>query len=68
MKPSRGKLFYVPQRPYMTLGTLKDQVIYPDTVDDQIQKGITDEELEDYLEKVKGGEGRGGEGRGGGGE
>ena len=54
MKPSKGKLFYVPQRPYMTLGTLRDQVIYPDSTDDQIRKGITDMELADFLNKVSG--------------
>ena len=52
MKPSKGKLFYVPQRPYMTLGTLRDQVIYPDSESDQRQKGISDEDLADFLNKV----------------
>uniref|UniRef100_A0A4W3HRW0 ATP-binding cassette sub-family D member 3 n=1 Tax=Callorhinchus milii TaxID=7868 RepID=A0A4W3HRW0_CALMI len=52
-KPDRGKLFYVPQRPYMTLGTLRDQVIYPDTIEDQRRKGISDLVLKDYLGNVQ---------------
>ncbi|XP_046879998.1 ATP-binding cassette sub-family D member 3a isoform X1 [Hypomesus transpacificus] len=52
-KPERGKLFYVPQRPYMTLGTLRDQVIYPDTYDDQKRKGISDLVLKEYLDNVQ---------------
>uniref|UniRef100_UPI0037E704A9 ATP-binding cassette sub-family D member 3a isoform X1 n=1 Tax=Semicossyphus pulcher TaxID=241346 RepID=UPI0037E704A9 len=52
-KPERGKLFYVPQRPYMTLGSLRDQVIYPDTYEQQKKKGISDQVLKDYLDNVQ---------------
>ncbi|XP_048844546.1 ATP-binding cassette sub-family D member 3-like [Brienomyrus brachyistius] len=52
-KPDKGKLFYVPQRPYLTLGTLRDQVIYPDTPSDQQRKGISDLVLKEYLENVQ---------------
>uniref|UniRef100_A0A665U159 ATP-binding cassette, sub-family D (ALD), member 3a n=1 Tax=Echeneis naucrates TaxID=173247 RepID=A0A665U159_ECHNA len=52
-KPERGKLFYVPQRPYMTLGTLRDQVIYPDTCEEQRRKGISDQVLKEYLDNVQ---------------
>ncbi|EDX18414.1 GD17461, partial [Drosophila simulans] len=52
-KPSRGKLFYVPQRPYMTLGTLRDQIIYPHTRDDMRRLGHSDEDLMHYLDIVQ---------------
>uniref|UniRef100_A0A914Z2K5 ATP-binding cassette sub-family D member 3 n=1 Tax=Panagrolaimus superbus TaxID=310955 RepID=A0A914Z2K5_9BILA len=52
-KPAKGKLFYVPQRPYMTLGTLRDQVIYPDKPSDMRKKGITDRDLIEYLDRVQ---------------
>uniref|UniRef100_A0A672SFD1 ATP-binding cassette sub-family D member 3-like n=1 Tax=Sinocyclocheilus grahami TaxID=75366 RepID=A0A672SFD1_SINGR len=52
-KPQRGKLFYVPQRPYMTLGSLRDQVIYPDTHEDQKKEGTSDRVLKEYLDNVQ---------------
>lgn len=52
-KPPRGKLFYVPQRPYMTLGTLRDQIIYPHTKADMLSNGAKDSDLAAYLEKVQ---------------
>ncbi|XP_011647748.1 ATP-binding cassette sub-family D member 3 [Pogonomyrmex barbatus] len=53
-KPPRGKLFYIPQRPYMTLGTLRDQIIYPHTKAEMIRRGnVNDEDLKKFLELVQ---------------
>lgn len=52
-KPPRGKLFYIPQRPYMTLGTLRDQIIYPHTHEEMKRRGHVDSDLLRYLELVQ---------------
>ncbi|XP_049703008.1 ATP-binding cassette sub-family D member 3 [Helicoverpa armigera] len=52
-KPPKGKLFYVPQRPYMTLGTLRDQIIYPQTRDEMFRRGRADEQLHRFLDIVQ---------------
>lgn len=52
-KPSKGKLFYIPQRPYMTLGTLRDQITYPDSHDEMSDRGKSDEDLQDLLNRVQ---------------
>ena len=48
----KGGLFYIPQRPYMTLGTLKDQIIYPDSNVDMINRQMTEADLRDILRLV----------------
>ena len=52
-KPAGNKLFYVPQRPYLVLGTLRDQIIYPDSLEDMKAKGVSDDDLFVLMQEVK---------------
>ena len=51
-KPEPTKLFYVPQKPYLPLGTFRDQIIYPDTRADATRKGFSDNGLMELLNNV----------------
>ena len=51
-KPADAQLFYVPQKPYLALGTLRDQVIYPDTHAQALAKGVDDNTLLELLRDV----------------
>ncbi|PWN42022.1 hypothetical protein IE81DRAFT_323838 [Ceraceosorus guamensis] len=52
-KPKPADIFYVPQRPYTSLGTLRDQIIYPLTATEMRARGVADEALLDLLRVVE---------------
>ncbi|KAF6753720.1 ATP-binding cassette transporter [Ephemerocybe angulata] len=48
----RQTLFVVPQRSYMVTGSLLENVIYPDTYNDFVKCGRSEDELQEILESV----------------
>ena len=51
-KPAYSDIFYIPQRPYLSRGTLRQQIIYPDSLRQMRAKGTTDADLMKWLEAV----------------
>ncbi|MBD2210278.1 ABC transporter ATP-binding protein/permease [Calothrix sp. FACHB-156] len=47
IRPKLEEMLFLPQRPYMVLGNLRNQLIYP-----QLTVNITDDELEKVLQQV----------------
>ena len=52
-KPSIDQIFYIPQRPYLPKGSLRDQIIYPHNREQMARKGATDESLQALLEEAR---------------
>ncbi|GAA94966.1 uncharacterized protein L969DRAFT_78446 [Mixia osmundae IAM 14324] len=52
-KPPASDFTYIPQRPYLSLGTLRDQIIYPKTRAEMIERGVTDADLMRILDVVQ---------------
>ena len=46
-------IMFIPQRPYLSTGTLRDQVIYPDTAAEMREQGRRDIELRSALEDAR---------------
>ncbi|KAJ1918834.1 ATP-binding cassette long-chain fatty acid transporter pxa1 [Mycoemilia scoparia] len=51
-RPDPMDIMYIPQRAYLPIGTLRDQVIYPHTVADMREAGRTDQDLLQILSAV----------------
>ncbi|PHH79708.1 hypothetical protein CDD82_2218 [Ophiocordyceps australis] len=44
-KPPFSAIFYIPQRPYLSRGSLRQQIIYPDSLRQMRARGMTDADL-----------------------
>jgi len=51
-RPPLENMFYIPQRPYLPPGSLRDQVIYPHSKLQMLRKRVSDEEIKRLLEEV----------------
>lgn len=52
-KPPFSDIFYIPQRPYLSRGSLRQQVIYPDGLREMRDRGVTDDDLYRILSVVE---------------
>jgi len=52
IKPRKEDILFVPQKPYLVLGTLRDQIIYPHNVEDMKRFNVTDDDLQHLLGTV----------------
>ena len=52
-RPPPEDIFYIPQRPYLSRGTLRQQIIYPDSHTEMLRRGFTDVDLGALLSTVE---------------
>ena len=52
-KSKNSTIFYVPQKPYLALGTLRDQIIYPQLYEDMKKNHKSDRDLMEILRIVE---------------
>lgn len=46
-------IMFLPQRPYLSVGTLRDQVIYPHTAIDMYERGASDSDIQQILDDAR---------------